>query len=299
MKRLAKKAALLAVCLVLAAALLGGCAGKDNTVTVASKQFTENILLGEMYAQLIEAKTDLKVERKLNLGGTSVCFPAIEKGEVDMYFEYTGTGYNEILKLTPEYDPQVVYDTVKAQYAEKYGIRWFTPIGINNTFALGMSRAFAESRNLKTLSDLSPISGELRFGANHLFYTREQDGYDGMVADYQFSFKDPMTMDTSFLYDAIEQNKLDVIVVYATDAALKRVDMVVLQDDKQYFPPYYGAPIVREEVLKAHPELEAVFETLAGQIDDVTMQALNFEVEGNNRTVEDVAKQFLTDKGFI
>lgn len=289
------------VCALLAVACalsFAGCGGKK--ITIASKQYTENILLSEMLAQLIEAKTDIKVERKQNLGGTSVVFPGMQKGEIDIYVEYTGTANGEILKNTgPVGTPDEVYDRVKKAFAEQYDITWFDPIGINNTYALGVTRAFAQEKQLAKCSDLAPLSPELRFGANHVFYSRESDGYDATVNTYGFKFKESLKLDSSVLYDAIVSGDLDVMIVYATDAKLKELDLIALEDDKHVYPPYYGAPICRNDTLKAHPELSEVLNSLAGQIDDVTMQELNFKVEGDKRSVEDVAKEFLQSKGLI
>lgn len=279
---------------------LAACGGGDKKVTVASKQFTENILLSEIYAQLIEGKTDLKVERKQNLGGTSVCFPAMEKGEIDIYVEYSGTAYNEILKLDGDgnVSAEEIYNVSVERLNEDYGITMFQPVGINNTFALGMLRSKAEELGVSTMSGLAGAEG-LRFGANHIFYTRELDGYDPMVALYGLTFVEALKMDTSLLYDAIEQGQLDVMVVYATDSLLKKYDMVVLEDDKALFPPYHGAPICRNEVLEAHPELREVLDLLKDSITDERMQELDYEIDVNNKTPEAVAKEFIQAEGLL
>lgn len=279
---------------------LSACGGGDKKVTIASKQFTENILLSEIYAQLIEGKTDLKVERKQNLGGTSVCFPAMEKGEIDIYVEYSGTAYNEILKLDGDgnVSAEEIYNVSVEKLNAEHGITMFQPIGINNTFALGMLRSKAEELGVSTMSDLAGAPG-LRFGANHIFYTRELDGYDPMVALYGMNFAEALKMDTSLLYDAIEQGQLDVMVVYATDSLLKKYDMVVLKDDKALFPPYHGAPICRNEVLEAHPELKEVLDLLKDRITDERMQELDYEIDVNNKTPEAVAKEFIQQEGLL
>ena len=296
-----KKFASVLLAAVLLLSCLTGCGSDENTVTVASKQFTESILLGEMYAQLIEAHTDLKVERKLNLGGTSVCMPAMQNGEIDIYFEYTGTAYNEILdqELLPGMTADEILEAARTGLAEQENVTMFDPLGLNNTFALAMKTDRMEELGVETVSDLAPVSGDLTFGANHVFYTRVHDGYDGLVATYGLNFADALRMDSSLLYEAADAGELDVIIVYATDALLRRYDMTCLVDDQALFPPYHGAPVCRNEVLEAHPELSDVLNTLAGAVDDTAIQELNYQVDVEQRAVEDVAREFLTENGYI
>lgn len=296
-----KKFIALLLALVLALALFTGCGGSKKGITIASKQFTENILLAEMYAQLVEAKTDIPVTRKLNLGGTSVCLPAMQSGEIDVYFEYTGTAYNEILKL--DMDPDMSSDELlsicKDKLNSELGFTFLDPVGLNNTFAVAIRADRKAELGVSTLSELGAVSGDLRFGANHVFYTRESDGYDSLIEVYGLNFKEALKMDTSLLYDAIDKDELDVMIVYATDALLKKYDMTILTDDKELFPPYHGAPMIRNEVLEKYPELAEVLNSIAGKIDDTLMQELNYQVDVENRAVEDVAKEFLTQNGYI
>jgi len=296
-----KKRICMLLAAVLAAVTLTGCAGGGKKIVIASKQFTENILLSEMYAQLVENRTDIQVERKQNLGGTSVVFPAMQKGEADMYLEYTGTAYNEILKLdaSAAETSDAVYEISKDKLNSQYGITMFKPIGINNTFALAMLSSKAAELGIATMSDLAAAAPDLRFGANHLFYTREKDGYDAMTALYGLNFKEALRMDTSLLYDAISQGQLDVMVVYATDSLLKKYDMTILKDDKELFPAYHGTPICRNDTLEKYPELKEVFDLLAGKFDDAQMQALNYKIDAENQTPEEVAKAYLTEQGLL
>ena len=273
--------------------LLSGCGAKEG-ITIGSKQFTESILLGEIYAQLIEAKTTIPVTRKLNLGGTSVCMPAMEKGEIDLYFEYTGTAFNEILdhELTSELTAEDILQTCKAELGEK-GLTMFDPLGLNNTYALAIKTARVQEFGISSISQLAPISDDLKFGAGHTFYTRVHDGYDGIVSTYGLNFREALKMDTSLLYEAIDTDDLDVIVVFGTDSLLKKYDMTILEDDKGVFPPYHGAPLCRNATLEKYPELKTVLNTLAGAIDDKTIQELNYQVDVEKRTVEEVAAEFL------
>lgn len=284
----------------LVAAVFVGC-GSDDTVTVGSKQFTENILLGEMYAQLIEAKTDLKVERKLNLGGTSVCMPAMQNGEIDIYFEYTGTAYNEILNYEwqPDITNEEILEISRTGLDEQENITMFDPLGLNNTFAVAMKTDLMNELEVETISDLAAVSDQLLFGANHVFYTRVNDGYDGLVETYGLNFQDSLKMDSSLLYEAADAGELDVIIVYATDALLQSYDMTCLIDDQSLFPPYEGAPVCRNETLEKYPELSDVLNTLAGAIDDTTIQQLNYRVDVEQQAVEDVVEEWLTENGYI
>lgn len=298
MKKKRTLSLLLVVCLL--SAMLSGC-GSDKGITIGSKQFTESILMGEMYAQLIEAKTDIPVTRKLNLGGTSVCIPAMQEGEIDIYFEYTGTAYNEILdhELTEGITSQEILDICKTELRDSYGITMFDPVGLNNTYALALKTDMAQELGVTKISDLTALSPELKFGCGHSFYSRTYDGYQGIVATYDLSFKDTLKMDTSLLYEAIDTGDLDVICVFGTDSLLRKYDMTLLEDDGGVFPPYHGAPVCRNEALEEYPELEEILNSLAGAIDNDTMQELNYQVDVENRTVEEVAKEFLTEHGYI
>ena len=299
MKRILRAIGLVLILCMLFAMV--GCSGNQKKVIIASKQFTENILLSEMYSQLVEANTDLKVERKQNLGGTSVCFPAMEKAEIDIYVEYSGTAYAEILKLSNDgtVTSDGVYDAVQSKLASDYHITMFEPIGINNTYALGMLHSVSEELDISSMSDLTSLSPNLRFGANHVFYTRELDGYDAMMARYGYNFSASEKMDSSLLYEAIAQKQLDVIIIYATDSLLVKYDMTILKDDLSLFPAYHGAPICRNATLETYPELNDVLNKLAGFIDDSTMQQLDYQVDVEHKTVEAVAKQFLTEQGLV
>lgn len=301
MKNMKKVISLLLVA-VLAVSMLTACGGGGgDKVTIGSKQYTENILLGEMYAQLIEAKTDIKVQRKLNLGGTSVCMPAMEKGEIDLYFEYTGTAYNEILdhEMKAGTTAAEVLKTCQSELKADHGITMLDPLGLNNTYAIAIKTARMGELKVNSISDLAAIAPDLKFGAGHTFYTRVHDGYDGIVATYGLNFKEALKMDTSLLYEAADKNELDVIVVFGTDSLLKKYDMTCLVDDKSLFPPYEGAPIVRNETLEKYPELYDVLNVLAGKIDDATIQNLNYMVDVEQKSVEEVAKNFLTENGYI
>lgn len=298
MRKLKKAAAVILSAAMLVSCLSGCGSQKSETITVGSKQFTESIILAELFSQLIEAKTDLKVERKFNLGATSIIFPGLEKGEVDCYAEYTGTAYYDALKNTDEIAPEEMNAVIEEQMAQK-GIAVLDPLGLNNTFALGCKKTLAEEKGITSLTDLADAAPELVFGINHTDYADETNGYEDLVDTFGYEFKDVVVMDTSLLYEGIANGELDVIMVYATDGTLSALDMITLEDDTNFFDPYYAVPLVRQEVLDEHPELEDVLNSLAGLLDDATMQRLNSEVDDQNKTEQEVAEAFLRENGLI
>lgn len=277
---------------------LSGCGG-GNKITVGSKDFGESIVLGEMLAQLIENKTDLKVDRKLNMGGTFVCFEAIKKGDIDVYAEYTGTALTAQLNMDVISDPEEAYRVVSDEFEEQFQIKWLDPLGLNNTYALGVTNDVYEEYGVETYSDLAAISKDLKFGSDHEFFDRE-DGFDGLVKMYNMEFNgEPRKMDISLKYQAIGDGDIDVTNVFATDGPIKKYNLKVLEDDKLFFPPYYASPIVRIDTLKEHPELEEVLNSLGGLIDDSTMTELNYRVDVEGEDISIVAEDFLRNKGLI
>lgn len=273
------------------------CSGSKKII-IGSKDFTENKILAEIMAQLIEKNSDVKVERKLNMGGTFVCFEAMKKGQIDIYPEYTGTGLTAQLKLPVETDPEKVYATVSEEFDRQFGIKWLKPMGFNNTYALALPMEMAEKNMIESITDLVPFSKDLVFGAEHEFYNRD-DGYDGLIKTYGLSFKDTAKMDVSLKYQAIGQRKMDVTDAFTTDGQLKALNLKVLKDDKNFFPPYYAAPIIRNETLKNNPEFEEILNKLAGTIDDQTMQELNYKVDNEKQSIQKVAESYLKEKGLI
>lgn len=284
--------------ILLSAIALTGCAGSDKIV-IGSKDFGENILLGEIFAQLVEAKTDIKVDRKLSLGGTFVCFEAIKKGDIDVYPEYTGTALTAQLKMDVIGDPDEAYAVVADEFDKQFKIKWLSPLGFNNTYTLAVTQDVHKQYGIETFSDLAKISENLVFGAEHEFFDR-QDGYDGLIEAYSMKFKgEPKKMNVSLKYQAIGNGDMDVTDAFATDGAIKQYDLVVLTDDLGFFPPYYAAPIIRNSTLEKHPELEDVLNVLAGTIDDAAMTELNYKVDVEGQDVAVVAKEFLNERGLL
>ncbi len=275
-----------------------GCA-KNDSITIGSKDFGENIVIAEMLSQLVETHTDLKVNRKLNLGGTFVNFNAIKNNQIDLYPEYTGTGLTAHLKMDVVNDPDESYGIVSEEFVKQWDIVWLEPFGFNNTYTLAVTPEVYEKYGVETYSDLIPYAGELVFGAEHEFFDR-QDGFDGLVEMYGLNFKgEPMKLNASLKYQAIGRGDMDVTDAFATDGPIKQYNLKILEDDLGFFPPYHAAPIVRKEVLDKHPELKSVLNMLAGKLDDATMTELNYLVDVEGKAVEQVAKEFLTSLNLV
>ena len=277
-----------------------GCSKEEEKLVIATKPHTEQYILGEIISQLITAHTDIKVDLIEGgiAGGTANIHPAMLKGEIDIYPEYTGTGWLAVLKKDLINDPVELYSQVKKEYEEEFGIIWMDLYGFNNTYAISMKEELAKELGIESITDLASKSEGLIFGANYDFYERE-DGYNGLSDVYGFSFKDNVEVDIGLKYEAIKADEVNVINAFSTDALLKKYNLRVLADDKNYFPSYYAATLVRKEVLEKYPELEEVLNMIAGQISDEEMTSMNYEVENDKKDPKDVAKSFLERKGLL
>jgi len=273
-------------------------ANAEDKIVIGSKNFSESMILGNMLADLIENKSDIQVERKLNLGGTQVAFSAIENGDIDLYVEYTGTGLVNILNQHPESNPNKVYDYVQKEFKQKYNIELLKPLGFNNTYALAVRRDTANEYGLNTISDLAKVSGNLIMGPTIEFPNRE-DGLIGLSKAYNMEFKDVKAVDGGLRYTALKNHKSDVIDAFSTDGLLKAFNLKVLKDDQHFFPPYYAVPIIKEETLKDHPELKKAINTLAGKLSDEKMRVLNYKVDSLKQSPAKVAKEFLEKEGLL
>ena len=282
--------------LTLAIALVGCGQTPQATVVVGSKNFTEQIILGELLAQQIEATTDLRVERRLNLGGTFVCHEGLKAGELDLYPEYTGTAYSAILKLPPLKDPAAVYQKVQTVYREQFNLEWAAPLGFNNTFAMVIRGEEARRLNLTTLSDAVPYMPQWKAGFGYEFMERA-DGFPGLAETYGIQLAaPPLTMDLGLIYRALTAKQVDMVAGNSTDGVLSRLDLVALEDDRQYFPPYEAAPIVRQQTLDQYPELRQSLQALGSQITAAEMQQLNDRVDSQKAAIPEVVREFLATK---
>lgn len=292
--------ALLLICLCLSLAV-GGCKAtttiSGGDIVVGSKNFTEQTILGELLAQQIEATTDLKVDRRPQLGGTFICHSAILTGKIDAYIEYTGTSFTAILQQKVINDPRKVYNLVKLAYEKQFNLELMEPLGFENTFAMIIRGDDAKNNDIKTLSDVTQYTQGMRIGFSYEFGERE-DGYPGLSKAYNFQFKQsPKIMDTGLLYRALTQKLVDIVAAASTDGQIARLGLVILEDDKNYFPPYESVPVVRKETLKKYPQLKKTISQLAGILTADEMQQLNYQVEGELRDVKEVVREFRKAKG--
>lgn len=283
--------------------VLTGCqgAGLGTTadVVIGSKDFTEQIILGELLAQFIEATTSLKVDRRLQLGGTFVCHEALKAGQLDAYIEYTGTAFTAILGQAGESNPQEVYRRVKDYYERNFDLEVTAPLGFENTFAIVVRGQDARQFNLTNISDLKSQASRWRAGFGYEFLQRE-DGFPGLSQTYGLQFdRPPQVMDLGLIYRALVEKQVDVVAGSSTDAQISRLDLVILRDDRQYFPPYEAVPIVRRATLEKYPQLRQVLAKLGGFISVGDIQKLNYEVEGELRPVKEAVQQFLLEKGVV
>ena len=271
---------------------------KDKTINIATKPMTEGYILGQMLTELIEQDTDLKVNMTNGVGGgTSNIHPAIVNGEFDMYPEYTGTSWEAVLKKDGSYD-ESKFDELQKEYKEKYNLEYVNLYGFNNTYGLAVNKDIAEKYNLKTYSDLATVSNNLIFGAEYDFFERE-DGYKELQKVYNMNFKKQIDMDIGLKYQAMKDKKIDVMVIFTTDGQLAISDVVVLEDDKKMYPSYRAGTVVRSEILSEYPELKPVLEKLNNILDDKTMADLNYQVESEGKKPEDVAREYLQEKGLL
>ena len=271
---------------------------KDKTINIATKPMTEGYILGQMLTELIEQDTDLKVNITNGVGGgTSNIHPAIVKGEFDLYPEYTGTSWEAVLKKEASYD-ESKFDELQKEYKEKYNLEYVNLYGFNNTYGLAVNKDIAEKYNLKTYSDLAKVSNNLIFGAEYDFFERE-DGYKELQKVYNIDFKKKIDMDIGLKYQAMKDKKIDVMVIFTTDGQLAVSDVIVLEDDKKMYPSYRAGTVVRSEILSEYPELKPVLEKLNNILDDKTMADLNYQVESKGKKPEDVAREYLQEKGLL
>ncbi|HEY1339068.1 MAG TPA: glycine betaine ABC transporter substrate-binding protein [Bryobacteraceae bacterium] len=276
---------------LIALGLLASCA-RAPRIVVGSKNFTEQVLLGEIVAQHIEQRMGVIVDRKLNLGGTLLAHEALVKGSIDLYPEYTGTALTAILKQTPARDPSSVFETVRQAYQRQWRLVWLTPLGFNDTFAMIVRGDVARAGHIGTLSEAA-AARSWRLGAGYEFQQRP-DGLAGLLQTYGLRTEGaPVAMDLGLLYSALTSGKVDMIAANSTDGLAGALDVAVLADDRHYFPPYECSVVAREETLIHFPQLRGVLQELSGKLPDATMRRLNNEVDGKHRSVAETAADFL------
>jgi glycine betaine/choline ABC-type transport system substrate-binding protein len=273
--------------------LATGCGRRGRqTIVVGSKNFTEQIVLAELFAQQIEAHSTLRVERRVNLGGTLICHQALIAGKIDLYPEYTGTALIAVLNEPPQNDPAAVYRRVQQEYRARFGVEALAPLGFNNTFAMVVRGEDAEKLHLRNISDVATQAPRWRAGFGYEFMERP-DGYRGLAAAYALHFQgEPKILDLGLLYRALADHQVDLVAGNSTDGIIAALGMVVLQDDLNYFPPYEAVPLVRRTLLDQHPEAGAALGALAGKISEEEMRRMNYAVDGQHRDPADVVREF-------
>lgn len=268
------------------------------TVRVGSKNFTEELLLGEMYAQLLE-HNGLPVQRKLNLGGTQIAFASLQRGEIDLYPEYTGTGLLAQLHMAPLHDAAQIYATVKREYERRYRCTWLKPAPMNDTQALAVTAATSAKLRLRTLSDCARLAPKLRLGAVTEF-TERPDGLPGLRKAYGgFGFASVTLIDIGLKYKALINGQVDVVVAFSTDGEIDANHLVVLEDDKRFFPIYQVAPVVRDDTLARDPRIRSALDPLAPLLTNASVSHLNARVVVEKAEPADAATEFLRSHGLV
>lgn len=286
--------------LIGAALVLPNCGGKSaggNAVRVGSKNFGEDITIAEIYAAALE-RAKIPVERHMNLGSTQIAMAAMERGDIDLYPEYTGTGLIDVLHLAPMRDARALFDRVKTQYQARFHMTWLQPSPANDSQGLCVTQAVAQRYRVRTLSECAKAAPQLRLAAVPEFVARA-DALPGLQKFYGgFKFKDVKTYDIGLQYTALQQGNADVATAFTTDAQIVANNLVVLRDDKGFWPPYNVAPVVRNEALRAHPQIASVLDKIAPLLTDDAVRKLNVQVNIKHQDPADAAQAFLKGYGF-
>lgn len=279
--------------------LLSACGSPDKTkITVAGKDYTEQEILVYIVGLLLNENPNLEVEMVPFLGGTNIMINAVKQGSVDVYTEYTGTAFANVLRHEIINDPAEVLHVVKEEYPRELGMEFMEPLGFNNTYVIGVTREVADRYQLKTVSDLAKVADQLVIGTDPIFIDRP-DGLPGLEKTYNMKFKEVVSMNVGLKYVAMAEGKIDATDAYSTDGQLTKQDVVLLEDDLHFFPPYEAVPTVRATLLEKHPEIKDSLLKLAGKINDQQMAALNAKVDIDKQKAEDVAREWLKEQGLI
>lgn len=271
----------------------------QNRIVIGSKNFTEQAVLGELFAQQLESHTNLRVERRFYLAGSFICHQAILAGRIDVYPEYTGTALTAILKEKPQGSSHDVFGRVQSEYQRRFNLVIGDPLGFDDTFAIEIRGEDARRLNIKTLSEAAKYTPQWKPGFGYEFMERP-DGFKGLAAAYNLRFAEqPRIMDLGILTRALKEKQVDLIAGNTTDGLIPALDLFVLEDDRHYFPPYEAVPVIRQETLQQHPEVGQALRELAGKITDQDMQQLNYAVDGQHRDSKQVVREFLESKGLL
>lgn len=274
--------------------LATACKAPGHHLSVGTKNFTEQLVLGEILAQMLEHHTSIPVERRFYLAGTYICHQAIIAGRIDTYVEYTGTALAAVLKQPVQNDSKAVFEIVQREYQQRFGLTVLPSLGFNNTFALAVRGDDAKSMGLSKLSDLAAHAPQMRLGVGYEFLERA-DGFPGLAKTYGLRFAaPPSVMDLGLLYRSLQAKQVDIVAGSNTDGMIAALGLVVLEDDKNYFPPYDAVPIVRLEALRNTSGMQTALEQLSGRITTEDMRRMNYAIDGKKQDATDVARDFLT-----
>jgi osmoprotectant transport system substrate-binding protein len=270
----------------------------QTKITIGSKFFTEQVILAELLAQHIEAKTGIPVIRKTNLGGTLLVHKALLAGELDLYVEYTGTALTAVLNEIPQGDSNAVYHRVKQLYSDRFHLEVTQPLGFENTFAMVIRGGDAQKFHLQRISDIAPLAPKWRAGVGYEFLERP-DGFPGLTQNYGLHFaKSPKVMDLGLIYRALADHQVDIVAGNSTDGLIDALGFVALADDRHYFPPYDAVPIIRQSTLARFPQLRAALADLAGKLSAADIRRLNYAVDAQHQDVAVVVRVFRSSRGF-
>ncbi|MGD1414905.1 choline ABC transporter substrate-binding lipoprotein OpuBC [Bacillus stercoris] len=287
--------------LALAATLtLSGCslpglsAAPDQTIKIGAQSMSESEIIASMLGQLIEHHTDLKTTTIKNLGSNAVQQQALMNGEIDIAAtRYTGDALTGTLRMQPEKDPDKALALTQREFKKRYDLKWYDSYGFDNTYVFTVSKKLADQYHLETVSDVKKRAPQLKLGVDNYWMKLKGNGYQDFMKTYGMTFGGTYPMQIGLVYDAVKSGKMDIVLAYSTDGRIKSYGLKMLKDDKQFFPPYDCSPVIPEKVLKEHPELEGIIKKMIGKIDTATMQALNYEVDGNLKEPSVVAKEYL------
>jgi osmoprotectant transport system substrate-binding protein len=270
----------------------------QSKITIGSKFFTEQVILAELLAQHIEARTGIPVIRKTNLGGTLLVHKALQAGELDLYVEYTGTALTAILNESPQADSAAVYNRVKQLYSDRFHLEVTEPLGFANTFAMVIRGDDAKNLHLQKISDIAPMARKWRAGVGYEFLERP-DGFRGWSDGYNLHFAEsPKVMDLGLIYRALVDHQVDIVAGNSTDGLIDFLGLVALADDRHYFPPYDAVPIIRQSTLARFPQLRAALADLAGKLSATDIRRLNYAVDAQHQDVAAVVREFRSSRGF-
>ncbi|MEC1684032.1 choline ABC transporter substrate-binding lipoprotein OpuBC [Bacillus mojavensis] len=285
----------LAVMLMLSGCSLPGLsAASDQTIKIGAQSMSESEIIASMLGQLIEHHTDLKTTTIKNLGSNAVQQQALLNGEIDIAAtRYTGDALTGTLRMKPKKDADKALSLTQREFKKRYNLKWYDSYGFDNTYAFTVSKKLADQYHLENVSDVKKWAPQLKLGVDNYWMKLKGNGYQDFTKTYGMNFGGTYPMQIGLVYDAVKSGKMDIVLAYSTDGRIKSYDLKMLKDDKQFFPPYDCSPVVPEQVLREHPELESIIQKMIGKIDTATMQELNYEVDGNLKEPSVVAKDYL------